>query len=164
VTKQKISKKTIGALKGARGPAGAPGQVGSQGKPGAAGPSAAFSGSSAGAAFTGTGSVASLNVPAGNYAISATAYAWNVTSPGGATVLIDCTMTAGTNTDELRVELAPLDDPGDAQSLAFSLAHTFSAAGTINITCDNFGQEVAYNNVRITAIQVGSLTNGALEP
>lgn len=164
VTKEKINKRTVAALKGRRGPMGVRGLQGIQGVQGKRGPSAAFAGSRPGAAFTGTGSLGSLSVPAGSYVIAASTWAWNITSPGGATVLIDCTLTAGSDTDEVRAELAKLDDPGDAQSLAFNVAHTFSAAGTIQLSCNDFSQNVNYTNVRITAIQVGSLTNGALGP
>ena len=147
--------------RGLQGPQGQQGVRGIQGSPGTPGPSAAFSGSSAGVSFTGTGSVGSLNVPAGNYVVVAKTWAWDIT-PSTGSVLIDCTLTAGSDTDEVRAELAQLDDPGDAQSLAFNLVHTFNAEGTIDLACNVFSKTVSFSSVRITAIQVGSLTSGAL--
>jgi hypothetical protein len=147
-------------LTGARGAQGVPGLQGVQGVPGTPGPSAAYSGSKDLVSFTGIGSLGSLNVPAGKYLIVATTWAWNINTTGG--VFIDCTLSAGTDTDEKRVELGKLDDPGDAQSIAFSLAHTFASAGTIGISCNVFSRTVEFNNTRISAIQAGTLTSGAL--
>lgn len=167
VTKKKINRKTITALKGKRGPQGPQGPQGIQGiqgvkgDTGAPGPSAAFSGSTAGPVnISGTSSLGSLNVPAGNYVIVANTWAWNTSLSGN--VLIDCNLTAGADSDEVRAELAQLDGGGDAQSLAFNLAHTYSAAGTISLACNVFSKTVSFSNITITAIQVGSLTKGAL--
>jgi hypothetical protein len=151
---------------GPRGPQGTQGIPGSQGVPGPQGPSAAFSGfhdapvTVASASLT---SIGSLVVPAGNYVIFAKMWATNNSTTGA--VLLDCELIAGADFDETR---ARLGQPGvssasaNAQALAFNVVHTFAAAAEIDLQCNTSGASVSFADLKITAIQVGSLSNVAL--
>ena len=148
---------------GSQGPQGLQGQQGIQGNPGTPGPSAAFFGSHDpgivvdSAALT---SIGSLNVPAGNYVIVATAGARDNSVSN---TEIQCELIAAADIDQTRAVLGSVGTPGSAQALSFNLVHTFNSAGSIDLQCTSGGvNDVAFGNIRITAIQVGSLTTGAL--
>jgi hypothetical protein len=117
--------------------------------------------------LTGVGlaSIGSLNVPAGNYVVAAETWATNNSTTNA--VLIDCRLVTGGDFDETRAQLEEAGVvPGAAalHALAFNVVHTFATAGTIDLQCNAFGVSVSFADMKITATQVGSLTNGALGP
>ncbi|MGD0166442.1 MAG: hypothetical protein ABSC51_04015 [Gaiellaceae bacterium] len=102
--------------------------------------------------------IATLNVPgASKYVIFAKAWLYdNVDMP----VYTDCQLSAGNDTDETRTLLT--GNGGTAvsgASVAFNVVHGFAAAGVAELKCDAFGVDVSANQIKITAIKVGNLTN-----
>ena len=142
------------------GPAGAAGAAGSAGPGGPPGPSDAFSGFKNGPiAAPGTlSTVATLNVPvAGKYVIVGKAW---LRDNVNTSVLVFCQLVAGGDSDETRATLTG-NSAGfvTGTSMAFNVAHEFAAAGVVELKCNAFGVNVLINNIKITAIKVGNLTN-----
>ena len=136
------------------------GNKGNTGATGATGPSDAFSGFKNGpVTISGPTSLGKLNVPAGNYAIVAKTWA---TNNSGVVTLIQCVLSAGGDSDTTRAHLEASGTGADAQALSFNAVHTFSAAGTVDLTCTPFVSSVSFADIKITAIRVGNLVNGAL--
>ena len=146
-----------------RGPAGAPGQPGAQGPAGSAGPAGPAGPSDAyvrnvtttvNIATAGSG-VGSLTIPqAGNYVIIAKV---GVSSSGGISGDVRCTLTAGGNTDTGTVTLAA-DGRG---VITAALGQQYTAAGSAGVTCNQTVGEGLVNagQVRIVAIKTGTLSN-----
>jgi hypothetical protein len=148
---------------GPTGPTGSTGPTGATGATGAAGPSDAYSGYKNGpVAVPGTlSTIATLNVPtAGNYVVVGKAYLFdNVNSA----VLTDCQLAAGSDTDETRTMLEGNSGVVVAgAAVAFNLTHVFSGAGVVELKCNAFGVNVSADQIKITAIKVGNLTNSAI--
>jgi hypothetical protein len=141
-------------------PAGA---KGAKGDTGATGPSDAFSGYKNGpvavpATLT---TIATLNLPsAGKYVIFAKLWLFDNVNTS---VLTDCQLSAEGDTDHAR---ASLEGNGAAfvtgASVALNVVHEFTAAGAAELKCNAFGVDVSANQIKITAIKVGNLTNSAL--
>jgi len=74
-------------------------------------------------------SINSINVPAGQYVITAKAFAVN-NNPAPVTVI--CRLTAGTSVDESATTVA-----GGSAVLALSVGHTTSGPRTITLACRN---------------------------
>jgi hypothetical protein len=164
-TAAKKKKKPVVSLRGPRGPKGATGATGALGAPGATGapgPSDAFSGFNNGPVAINSStleSIGTLNVPAGSYVIVAKTWA---TDNSGSATLIKCQLTAGGDTDTTRAQLETGAGSAEVQALAFNVVHTFSAPGSVNLACASFVNKVSFSDIKITAIKVGNLTNGAL--
>jgi hypothetical protein len=92
-----------------------------------------------------------LTIPsAGNYVIWAKAY---FTSTAAAA--ITCRLVAGSDFDQS--EASP--DVGAPQGVALNVVHVYSAAGTADFSCSGSAAGSTANYIKISAMQVGSLTN-----
>jgi hypothetical protein len=140
---------------GPPGPAGSPGPAGPKGDPG---PSEAFSGFHDNqVTITDLTTVATLSIPTpGNYVIVGKAQVLDLQSTP---VTVDCQLTAGDDFDYSRV---PLTAQGDEGPLPLNVVHTFSSPGSVQLQCDSSGVQVNVYEIKITAIQVGSLTNSPI--
>lgn len=157
-----ISSKAKKSLKGSAGPAGA---AGARGDTGARGPSHAFSASKAASVnVTATSTVvASLDLPAGSYVITAKARMFNGDAVNP--VMGNCSLAAGSDSDSIQFGIDTSSTLFIAHTEVSTVAHTFDAPGTINWTCNKSGgagTSFAAGDRRITAIQVESLTNTTL--
>jgi hypothetical protein len=106
--------------------------------------------------------IATLNLPAGSYAISAKLDVTG-TSISAPPVTISCRLLAGTDTDETRTSLVP---PASYSSVALQVVHSGTAPFAAVVQCASFtvggGLAVSAENAKITALPVDSLTNQAL--
>ena len=137
--------------------------AGATGATGAIGPSDAFSGYKNGpvALPSSLATIATLNLPsAGKYVIFAKAWLFDsVNTP----VLVDCQLSAESDTDQTRTMLEGNSGTVVAgAAVAFNVVHEFAAAGVAELKCNGFGVNVTANQIKITAIKVGSLANGAI--
>jgi hypothetical protein len=142
-----------------RGPAGPPGPTGAAGAAGAAGapgPSDAYVKNvttNLNVATSGSG-VGGLTIPAaGNYVIVAKV---GVSSTGGTSGDVRCTLTAGGNSDTGTVTLQP-DGRGVITTM---LGQQYTAAGSAGLSCNQSVGENQVNagQIRIIAIKTGTLT------
>ncbi len=143
---------------GATGPAGPTGPTGATGP---AGPSAAFSAYADGPLSVANGStyqtVKSLSIPSGgNYVIVAKLRLINLDATSGTTGV--CKLSAGGDFDISASRLTNRDD----QAISFNVVHQFSGAGTVTMACHAGLSDVEVSELKITAIQVGSLTNNGV--
>jgi biotin carboxyl carrier protein len=100
-----------------------------------------------------TGTVLSLDVPAGSYLFIAK----GVLAKAGPT-LISCTTAAGNDTD---TSLAHID-AGLNNTLVNTVVHTFGGAGTAVFSCNNpAGNPLFVTNAKLTAIPFANLQNTA---
>jgi hypothetical protein len=141
-------------------PAGA---KGAKGDTGATGPSDAFSGYKNGpvavpATLT---TIATLNLPsAGKYVIFAKLWLFDNVNT---TVLTDCQLSAEGDTDHARASLEGNSGTVvSGASVALNVVHEFTAAGVAELKCNAYGVDVSANQIKITAIKVGDLANGAI--
>ena len=106
-------------------------------------------------------SLATLTIPApGSYVIVATAYADDTLR--GYVTDVTCTLLAGSDRDATEVTLTGSGaDVIEYQSIALSLVHQYSAAGVVDLECMASTGATSLRDVRITAIEVSSLTNTA---
>ncbi|MGH2710432.1 MAG: hypothetical protein ACRDH9_04400 [Actinomycetota bacterium] len=106
--------------------------------------------------FAQLATMATLNVPAGRYAIFAKGWV----DSHGAVQHVHCGLLAGGDFDHTRTQTGEFD-----ASLALEVVHNFGSAGTITMECADDG--AAGNNdtqiqwVKIIAIRAPALTNGA---
>jgi hypothetical protein len=100
-----------------------------------------------------TGTVLTLDVPAGSYLFIAKG-ALAKAGPD----LITCTTTAGTDTD---TSLAHIDAAAN-NTLVNTVVHTFDAAGTVTFACNNpAGNPLFVTNAKLTAVPFAGLENVA---
>ena len=148
---------------GATGPTGPTGPAGPTGATGPAGPSDAYSGFKNGpvAAPATLSTIATLNIPqAGKYVIFAKLWMFDNVNTS---VLTDCTLVAGTDSDESRTMLEGNSGVVVAgATIALNVVHEFSGAGAVALNCNGFGVSISINNIKITAIKVANLTNSGL--
>jgi hypothetical protein len=141
-------------------PAGAAGAAGAAGP---AGPSDAYAGFKNGpvAAPSSLSTIATLNIPqAGNYVIFAKLWMFDNVNTS---VLTDCTLVAGSDSDESRTMLEGNSGVVVAgATVALQVTHVFAAAGGVALNCNGFGVNISINNIKITAIKVANLTNTGL--
>ncbi|HXZ57678.1 MAG TPA: hypothetical protein VEG40_08865 [Gaiellaceae bacterium] len=144
-------------------PAGAIGPTGPAGAPGPAGPSDAYAGFKNGpvAAPSSLSTIATLNIPqGGNYVIFAKLWMFDNVNTS---VLTDCTLVAGSDSDESRTMLEGNSGVVVAGAvIALNVVHNFAAAGAVALNCNGFGVNISINNIKITAIRVGNLTNNGI--
>jgi hypothetical protein len=78
-------------------------------------------------------------------------------------VLTDCQLAAGSDTDETRTMLEGNSGTVVAgAALELNVVHVFPTAGTVELKCNGFGVDISINNIKITAIKVGNLTNSGI--
>lgn len=138
--------------KAVAGPAGPAGPAGAAGPAGPAGPSDAYARFLGGPiAIPGIGTtIVNLSIPApGKYVISSKAV---VSSGGNPAASALCRLVAGTENDDSLGN-------GIQFTLANSLTHDFTAAGTVDFRCSTGGTQTV-STIRIVAIKVGNLTSG----
>jgi len=151
---------------GAAGTAGAPGAKGLQGIPGEVGPRGPSNGFQAfkdevGNLATSLKTVGTLAVPAGSYLVSAKLWVDNkATEREKAT----CTLTNDENGDSDNSEVV-LETIGATSFrgrgvIALQAATTLAAAGHFLVNCSgNLTSEIVAHDLKIQALQVGSLSN-----
>jgi Collagen triple helix repeat (20 copies) len=172
VSKGKKGKRGARGPHGPQGPQGPQGKEGKDGSQGPQGPKGATGdrGPSNGyQAFnnfpgtipTTTGELGSLSVPAGNYLASAKLW---VENEGAARVKVTCTLTNDVTGDSDTSEVTA--DPIGSTSwfgrsmISLQAATVLSSAGKWIVSCSSNGAaSVIAANLKIQAIQVGSLTN-----
>jgi len=157
---------------GAAGKEGAPGKEGStgkegltgkEGKEGPIGPSNAYGFSEENGPTlktSGLQTVATLSsLPAGSYSIVATFDAFNFDS--SAVVDLDCQLMAGTDTGQEHFLVQKNGgENADDETATLQVLHTYTASSNdATVACNAFGVEVHFEDIKITAIQVGSITN-----
>jgi hypothetical protein len=100
-----------------------------------------------------TGTVLSLNVPAGSYLFIAKG---SLAKAGN--TLVNCTTSAGTDTDTSLVHI----DAAANSTLVNTVVHTFASAGTATLACNNpAGNPLFVTNAKLTAIPFAKLQNVA---
>lgn len=103
------------------------------------------------------GTIATLNVPAGRYVVIANATMFNQSNTNSP--LDSCSLTAGGDSDLQRFDVAGATSD-DQESYTGTVVHDFAAAGAIGLSCQDGGTgDVKAQNLKITALQVGALTN-----
>jgi hypothetical protein len=146
---------------GLKGVTGATGATGAKGAKGDTGPSDAFSFfHDAPIALPNTGTPLSAPLAAGSYVIVAKFWFDNDTN---ATSRPRCTLTADTDSDTGMLGTSTNAASDDAAMGTLTVVHTFAQAGTVTLGCSAGSSPPAtLNNVKITAITIGSLTNSAI--
>lgn len=93
--------------------------------------------------------VGTLSLPAGNYLIFAKI---NVTNSVASTVLAECELAAGGDTDR---GVAGVDSGTPGQTIAMNVAHAFAGAGQATVTCRTLGVGGTVNlgDLKISAIR-----------
>jgi hypothetical protein len=153
---------------GVQGAQGLQGLQGQQGTTGPVGPSNAYSGSITGpvtitSTTTPGDKVGHLNLPPGSYVIFAKAWLENQSTTTATTT--GCELDAGSDSDIDFLKVEPSGTNAFRGAVALNVAHTFSSAGTAQLSCiTGGGVTVTANNAVVTAIQVSSLTGNALIP
>jgi len=153
VTPKKLSAASKRALAGRRGPAGEKGETG------AAGPSTTvFAGFHDGdiKLTSALSPMLSISVPAGSYAVQAKAVG---VALSGDTDLVFCQLVAGGDSDDSQVALGEIEGGATEASIAMQVVHKFASASTVSVVCqrEGPGSSLAIRDIKITAIQVGSI-------
>jgi hypothetical protein len=100
---------------------------------------------------TSSASVATLTIPAaGNYLIWGKAYFTSTLA-----VVVNCRLQAEGDFDQSQVS----PQAGSPETMALSVAHTFGAAGTVDLRCDGTVVGSQANFIKLSALQVANLTN-----
>jgi hypothetical protein len=147
---------------GATGATGAQGATGTTGVQGPIGPSTAYASYKNGPVpLPATlGTIASLSIPsAGDYVIFAKV---SLHDDVNSAVSITCELIAGADSDTSYTDLT--GNTGGYvtyETPELNVVHDFTAAGTVNLQCDGYGVSTDASWIKITAIQVGALTNTA---
>lgn len=135
-------------------------QEGVQGETGPRGPSDAFSrwhDPEVPATTLAEPRLLELDVPAGNFATTATAIVRNA---GATAALITCqTMHPSGDFDLAQASLAPTGQAGDRQTLAMNPVGFSNGPGTVWLDCTDGGGDVMVSWMKITSVQVENLTN-----
>jgi hypothetical protein len=169
-TKQ-ISPKVLKALRGrqgSRGAAGLPGSQGSQGPqglqgaqgipgtPGAPGPSDVYADGTAEATLTGSyQQFGVVSLPPGSYLLEGTAYAFSASGAAAAVCSLSRDTGHEPHWDDADVAIPGPTNTGAA--LALSAVHPVPATQQVAIICKSVGGTATINDVRVIAIQTGSL-------
>lgn len=147
---------------GETGPAGPEGPRGATGVQGPRGPSDAYTdGPNDVAIGTSHVTVASLDLPAGNYVVSATLGANNPST--GTVGLVRCSLQPNDSSTFYDVMLAPLSGTSVyAGTLSFTQPVRRFSAGTVSVSCVNFvanGGTINGRDIMLTAVQVADLAD-----
>jgi len=108
--------------------------------------------------------VLTLALPAGSYAISAKTWLINNHSGPIPTSDLECYLVAGGDTDTVQTSTTKADGGLTAPNrvaVSLQVLHTFASAGNAVLSCTGFGVSSAANQSKITAVQVGSISNTA---
>lgn len=100
--------------------------------------------------------IGALSVPAGRYV--AFAKTW-VVNTGATTTAVDCQLAGGGDSDDTKLALASVGSPAEAETVANNVVHDFASAGSFTLSCQTSAGTVKFSYIKITAIQVGNLTN-----
>ena len=119
---------------GERGPQGETGLQGERGPKGDTGVSVGREAITNGPANIGDSptTLVSLPVPAGSFAVSATAELTNVTNRR---VQVQCQLVADAESDAARAEVSPYDEGPGRLVLQLQLLHTYMSPGTVELRC-----------------------------
>jgi len=146
---------------GVQGPKGDPGVLGVQGPQGTPGPSDAYQKRGADLGLAGLwypSVVASLDLPAGKYVLSAKAWVHNPQPR----VTHKCVLAAGNDQDEQMLQTGVYDNAVLTDNLEGEMtlmtAHEFASPGTVTLTCSSIWGQTTVKRPVITAIKVGNLT------
>jgi hypothetical protein len=96
--------------------------------------------------------MATLHVPAGSYALTAKGQV----DTQSTTSIVECDLVAGTDKD---VSIVQGSASHASQILVNSLVHVAPSAETVNLTCTGFLSSGTLSQVRLTAVQVGSVSS-----
>ena len=104
--------------------------------------------------------VASLSVPAGKWALVATAWVMNYSAPGG--TILRCKLVAGASKDSVQLTY-PLG-VGNRDGFELSTVHAFSSTGVATLLCGQgaSSDQLEIQSVKITAVKAGTLTSASL--
>jgi hypothetical protein len=149
-----------GSSGGGAGPAGPAGPTGATGATGPAGPSAAYSAFANGPITLASGSsyvqVKALSIPAaGNYLVFTKVYLVDGNSTNGAQV--ECQLSAQGDSDLAGSSMTPRSQA----TISLNVVHQFAGAGNAVLSC-NGGPYGEATWIKITAVQVGSLSNNGV--
>jgi hypothetical protein len=153
---------------GAQGPQGPQGPLGLQGPKGDTGPIGPSNGYSSfkdgPVSLPSTlKTIATLSIPApGNFVTNAKVVLHADFASGADT--IQCQLVAGGDYDQAETDLTGNTGAGvvSYETAALQVVHQFTASGDVDLKCtNNFGPNADATFIKITAIQVGSLTNSA---
>jgi hypothetical protein len=97
--------------------------------------------------------VASLNLPAGSYVLSAKGQIDTFHNDQ----IVECDLIAGSDVDR---SFGQGGDNHQSQILGSSLVHSFATAGTVNLSCSAFNG-ATLSQVRVTAVTVGSISSAS---
>ncbi|MGH9168506.1 MAG: hypothetical protein ACRD02_11850 [Acidimicrobiia bacterium] len=104
--------------------------------------------------------IASLPVPAGNYAFFAKVGIFHPSA--GSTISSECRLEAGADTDVGAAEVQEADFTGFAQAtIALEVVHSFASAGVVELKCRELvaASNDQYEFVKIIGIRGPTLTN-----
>jgi hypothetical protein len=105
--------------------------------------------------------VGHLVLGAGNYVIFAKAWLENQSTTAATTA--SCELDAGSQSDEDVLKLEPSGTNAFRGAVALNVTNTFVSPGTVQLSCaTGTGVTITANDIVVTAIQVGTLTGGAL--
>jgi hypothetical protein len=105
--------------------------------------------------------VASYTLPAGKWALVATAWVQNFSAPNGTE--LQCKLEAGSSTDIVHV-IYPLSSLGTVDGFELATVHTFSSGGTVTLLCGDTAatDQLEIQFTKITAIKAGTLSTEGL--
>jgi hypothetical protein len=103
------------------------------------------------------GSVASVQLPEGPWFVMADLWAHDTAS----TTRVDCDLSMGSDTDQSVVGLGASGAERDREPMGLSVVHAIAATVTVKLECDSgdAAGDVTANDIRITAIKAGKLSN-----
>lgn len=103
------------------------------------------------------GTVASIPVPAGSWAITAKA---TIQAPTNNNSSVQCKLLANGAYDIERAGVLGVNIPADRQPIALEVVNTFGAPGTAYLLCESSaGNVTKIDDIRIVAYKAGTLTN-----
>jgi len=79
----------------------------------------------------------------------------------GAGTTVTCYLRAGTDVDQASAHLAKYPEPGNVETLALTLSHTFASAGAVALTCNDFKHGhnfILAVQAKISLVQVQTLS------
>jgi hypothetical protein len=104
--------------------------------------------------------IATLRVPAGNYAVFAKLTVWNGENIDDT---LTCKLVAGADFDTSLTVLTGNSVPyADYAAMALNVVHHFARRGKIQLQCTGGSVDTQASWIKITAIKAGSLSNTAI--
>jgi hypothetical protein len=103
--------------------------------------------------------VASLNVPRGKYAISASLWADQITPGGQANTAVRCALNVNGQREQVVVGIVPVDggNPANPVIALEGAQNATKASNQIAVSCDDFTSDAQAHDVRIVAVRAPSL-------